>query len=427
MPGVDVTAFGLGVAQILKLVGGRTVTRSAETLGFLIEVFETCHRTDAMLAEGIVISGDGIVGLVQHTLIVGRRIAVPVPVVHTRQVVAVECFLLGVFVIPAATELQVQTFHQIEGESLGHGELVGIVVALLSVLIHQHVGILGAAYTNQPLTVRIGSAERRRHREHTAEIVSHIGTTHQAVPSVVREVDGGAGSEPRLDFIIAVEGPGETLVPVVGSIAFRIVEAQRRIVRTLIVTSLKVNRIVLAECRSVDVHVFEHEFLEDELVAIYGVGHGLPAFVEQERQVVRILHHTPVGGIHLVPIGGSAVGIEVDVTGTVGLHACQCTQVGSTITGCTLVGLAHPEDVVFRTEEVVIVVEVVETELGTHVDGTVPFLATLGGHENHTVGGTRTVDGGCTGILHHFHGFDVGGVDVGQRTLGTVHNHKRRT
>ena len=56
------------------------------------------------------------------------------------------------------------------------------------------------------------------------------------------------------------------------------------------------------------------------------------------------------------------------------------------------------------------------------------FLAPFGGHEDHAVGGTGTVDGRCTGVLEDLHRFDIVRVDVAEAgALGAVNDDQRRT
>ena len=54
------------------------------------------------------------------------------------------------------------------------------------------------------------------------------------------------------------------------------------------------------------------------------------------------------------------------------------------------------------------------------------FLALFGRDEDHAVGSTGTVDGRRTGVLEDLDRLNVVGVEVGERALGAVDDHKRR-
>ena len=282
MPWIHVASFGICQVQILKIACRCSVTVCIESLFLRDEILETEHRIDIVLSEVPVVGGDDVVSLVQLPVVIVIRIVVSIPIVYTGHIVGVEVFVLAVLVVPTSAELQVQIFHQMCRKGLCHGVFVGIVVSVQGILVGQHVGIARSAHTNQPFAVLILATEGGRQREHPAEIAGCIGIAYQTVPRVVRIVQWRIGGQPRFDFVVRIEGEGETLVPVVGSIAFRIVETYRGIVRTFLVTSCEINRVILAECRRVDICVFQHEFLEDKFVAIHRVYHGFPTLVEQE-------------------------------------------------------------------------------------------------------------------------------------------------
>ncbi len=60
------------------------------------------------------------------------------------------------------------------------------------------------------------------------------------------------------------------------------------------------------------------------------------------------------------------------------------------------------------------------------IDGTCTFGSPFGSDQDNTVCGTGAIDGGRTGVLHHFDGLDVVGVEVRHGALGAVHDDQRR-
>ena len=176
---------------------------------------------------------------------------------------------------------------------------------------------------------------------------------------------------------------------------------------------------------------------EDELLARHGVGHGLPALIEEELEVVAVLIQAIGRTCVLVPVEWrDAVLIEVgasrtvaDVTrqrGLIGVAYELTAGVGEDLRGA-LDGHALHADVVLRAEELVEVVEVVGTDLSLEADLTEASLTALGGDEDHPVIGTSTVDSRSPSVLHDLHGLDVLGVDVIQTAAHlTVDDDQRR-
>ena len=65
-------------------------------------------------------------------------------------------------------------------------------------------------------------------------------------------------------------------------------------------------------------------------------------------------------------------------------------------------------------------------ERGTEVDGHLPLLAALGGHDDDTIGTTGTIDGRGRGILQHINALNVGRSDVADARHGeAIDNIKR--
>ena len=247
--------------------------------------------------------------------------------------------------------------------------------------------------------------------------------------------------QPAADLVVAVEHEGDPVVVVVQGVALGTVVTDGGIVGTLVVAALEVHAVVLREGRRLEVQVGHGLALpEHHLAAIDRVHHFAPARVGEEGGIGAggIVKHTPEGAVvHAAVERGLAVAVIIKVAGTVRLDACEGAHRGETAPGAVgefrhfgaaLVGHTHVPEVLVGREELVRRIEIVRGELRAHVDGAVAFLAALGGHEDHAVRRTGTVDGGCTGVLEDFDGLDVVRVDVAEAgTLGTVDDDERGT
>ena len=122
----------------------------------------------------------------------------------------------------------------------------------------------------------------------------------------------------------------------------------------------------------------------------------------------------PVGAetVDLVAVGvGQVVGIGIEGS-RASLHGTLVLQDG----------------VVGSTRYVALLPGTLPTVTEVVVDGGLALLTLLGGHEDHTVGGTGTVDGTRGSVLQHFDTLDVAGVDAFHTILvgrHTVDNIKR--
>ena len=176
------------------------------------------------------------------------------------------------------------------------------------------------------------------------------------------------------------------------------VPSETGVVGSLVITAGHIDVIVLRECGIDDVVVHRDGLLVDQCRrGIEGVGHLLPAFLEKSG-ILRGLHED-------VP---DHIG-TVSVTRTKGLVFGEIT-LGSPRS--VIVGVTNGCDVVPRTEEVVGVIDEVESHLRLQVDRLSAIGAALGGDEDHAVGGAGTVESGGTGILEDLHGLNILGVDV---------------
>ena len=250
------------------------------------------------------------------------------------------------------------------------------------------------------------------------------------------KVEGRTGVQPLPDLVVSVESEGDTVVVIVQGITLRAVVADGGIVAPLVVAALEIYAVVLGESRALDIDIGHGLALpEDERISGNGVHHGSPVRIGQERGVlsVRVIIDTPEGTAVFAAVQHVAGGVPIQVAGAVGLLTGQGAGVGGAHLGSvrkrnilrgTLVGHSHIIKIVGRVQELIGVLLEVGGEFGPHADGTVTFLTPLGGNEDNAVGGTGTVDGGGTGILENFHGFDVGGIQVRHAALGAVHNHQ---
>ena len=66
--------------------------------------------------------------------------------------------------------------------------------------------------------------------------------------------------------------------------------------------------------------------------------------------------------------------------------------------------------------EVKLLGKVFNTEVAVVAHRRLTVLTVLGGNQNNTIGTVRTVDSGSRGILQDFHGLDIVGVDIVERT-----------
>ena len=99
------------------------------------------------------------------------------------------------------------------------------------------------------------------------------------------------------------------------------------------------------------------------------------------------------------------------------------------VDGCDVTELHLPVDVLLGVHHLGVVAQLSEGELIVIEDGAVlvRVLATvLGGDENDTVTGLRTVDGGGGGVLQDLHGLDHGRIEVVDLIdLQAVHDEER--
>ena len=443
MPGVDVAGVLVGVGKILEVVGRSVVAVGVEALGALVQILDTEHRGDVVvLGEGVVEVQDAVVGLVEVPVVVVVGLAGTVPVVRAAEIVAHEVLLLGVLIVPAGAGLEVEPRGEDDREGLVHVELVRVVVVGAVRVGQGHGGVLDvAARARVVLAVGIVHAEGGRQGQGARKVVAVAVAVLDRGPRVVGEVERGAGVQPAADLVVAVEHEGDPVVVVVQGVTLGTVVTDGGIVGTLVVAALEVHAVVLREGRGLEVQVGHGLALpEHHLAAIDRVHHFAPARVGKEGGIGAggVVEHTPEGAVaHAAVERGLAVAVIIKVAGTVRLDTGEGAHRGETAPGAVgelrhfgaaLVGHTHVPEVLVGREELVRRIEVVGGELRAHVDGAVAFLAALGGHEDHAVRRTGTVDGGRTGVLEDFDGLDVVRVDVTEAgTLGTVDDDERGT
>ena len=203
-----------------------------------------------MKVERFVVVQNGVIGLVEiPVIVVLAATGGGVAGTDTGHIVVVEILLPGIFIVPAAAELEAEGTGEIDGEGLRHIELVGLVVAVECVVVHQHVTVGVAADTHEPFTVGVLHAEGRRHGEYAAEVVLGRVAVLDRRPLRAGVVERGCRSQPGTDLVVAVEHERKTLVVVAVSITVRIVVAQRCVVVSLVVAALEVDTVILREGR----------------------------------------------------------------------------------------------------------------------------------------------------------------------------------
>ena len=83
-------------------------------------------------------------------------------------------------------------------------------------------------------------------------------------------------------------------------------------------------------------------------------------------------------------------------------------------------GFVHDGHVLLGIQDLFLAPGVLPAVAAVISNGSLAFLAALGGHEDHAVRGTGAVDGGRSGILEDFHGLDIRRVQV---VDAAVHRH----
>ena len=345
--------------------------------------------------------------LLDGTLIVERGLAlgVHVPIVT---IFLVECFLGIVFVIDRTALAQEQlVLNQFQVGADVQRCLAGIVrIGQLVQPVERITVTLAIAVVGR--TVVEERTPRRLHALHTLEEVSHI--------IVVQFGRGGSGEadsslyiKDREHLVIPVQGTAETAVfRTLHRSVFGIIP-QRSGKRALFASSVKAQVMVLGKSRVFIYLVAQGRavILKHNLPARHGVGHLLPAFLQQVFISVQVTDGILVGIVR--PIHRAVTARVIDVgQASSRIHTPQPPEADEVLGIHVLVSLAG---------KVHAALEFIRY-LG------MASLAFLGLYQDDTVVGTRAVDGSRSGILQHLDRLNVGRVDVVHRTHHPVDHHQ---
>ena len=108
---------------------------------------------------------------------------------------------------------------------------------------------------------------------------------------------------------------------------------------------------------------------------------------------------------------------------------CRCDFSSGIERGAAVVdaGLVHDHHVFLGIEDFLLSPGVLPAIAAIIINGSLSLFAGAGGHEDHAVGGTCTVDGGRGGVLQDFDRLDVIGVEVVDTSIDrhSIHNVER--